>query len=223
LLEIHNIQKTYANKRVLDIDHAVFRPHRRYALMGPNGSGKSTLMRILCGVVEPDEGAIINNNGEAMGYVPQHPYAFAFTVLKNAMMAIDDKKNAEAIALKALEDVGMADKAHQRANKLSGGETQRLALARVLAVKRRILLLDEPTAAADVSGTELIEGAITRYWQQTKCTLIVTTHAPAQALRIADEVLFMHEGRIIEQGDPDVVLRATKNKTVSDFLKHWRI
>ncbi len=223
MLIINNICKTYAQKRVLCIENLSFLPNRRYALMGPNGSGKSTLMRILSGVIKPDEGASIINNSEEIGYVPQHPYAFNSSVLKNVMMAMNNKKAPPAIALKALEEVGMSDKVHQRANKLSGGESQRLALARVLATKRHLLLLDEPTAAADVSGTELIESAIDRYWRNTQCTLIITTHSPAQALRIADEVLFMHEGRIIEQGEPHDVLLKTENKTISDFLKYWRI
>lgn len=223
MLVINKACKTYAQRRVLCIESLSFLPNRRYVLMGPNGSGKSTFMRILSGVIKPDEGASIIKNGIAdYGYVPQHPYAFNSSVLKNVMMAMNNN-TPPAIALKALEEVGIADKAYQRANKLSGGESQRLALARVLVNKRQLLLLDEPTAAADVSGTELIESAIDRYWQLTKCTLIATTHSPAQALRIADEVLFMHEGRIIEKGAPSDILLNTKNEIVSDFLKYWRL
>lgn len=206
---------------MLDIDKADFAPARRYAVMGANGSGKTTLLRILAGILKPDSGSVEIEYGSTIGYVPQHPYAFNFSVLKNVMIARDGVDEADALT--ALRAVGIEDKAQQRANKLSGGETQRLALARVLAVKRRILLLDEPTAAADVSGIDLIEEAIAQYQRETNCTLIVCTHAPAQALRIADELLFMDAGRITGWGSPDEILRNPQNETISAFLKHWRI
>ena len=181
MIRIRNVIKTYAQKRVLDIKTADFLTGRRYVMMGPNGSGKSTLLRILAGVIKPDEGTIEIETGD-IGYVPQHPYAFNFTVLKNVQLALDKSMDSNAVALDALSSVGIVEMAAHRANKLSGGESQRLALARVLAIKRQILLLDEPTAAADVSGIDLIEGAIQRYWEETGCTLIISTHAPAQAL-----------------------------------------
>ena len=223
MIRLTSVRKEYENRRVLDIDEAIFQSGMRYAVMGANGSGKSTLLRVIAGILAPDAGTVEIEPGCDIGYLPQHPYAFGFSVKKNVMIAMRQKVPSEQNAIKALESVGMAERADQSAGKLSGGEAQRLAVARVLTVHRKILLLDEPTAAADVSGTDMIEQAVKEYYVRTDCTQIVCTHSPAQALRMSDIVLFMNEGKIVEQGDSQQVLYSPKTPQVSAFLKHWRI
>ncbi len=179
-------------------------------------------MRIIAGIVKPDAGTVHSDVSD-IGYLPQHPYAFGFTVKKNVQIALPDKAGSEDIALQALRSVGIQARAEQSGSKLSGGEAQRLAIARVLAVNREALLLDEPTAAADVNGTDMIEKAVADYHTRTACTLILSTHFPAQALRMADIVVFMDEGRIVEQGEPQKIMYSPQTPEVNAFLKHWRI
>lgn len=222
MIRIESLRKEYANRCVLDIPSASFASGIRYAIMGANGSGKSTLLRILAGIVKPDTGTVQTDVSD-IGYLPQHPYAFGFSVKKNIQITLPDQEGSEAVAMQALRSVGIQARAEQSGSKLSGGEAQRLAIARVLAVKRDVLLLDEPTAAADVNGTDMIEKAVADYHAQSGCTLILSTHFPAQALRMADIVVFMEDGRIVEQGEPQQILYSPQTPEVNAFLKHWRI
>jgi ABC-type multidrug transport system ATPase subunit len=223
LIRLTSIRKEYADRCVLDIRDACFAPGVRYAVMGANGSGKTTLLRIIAGIVKPDTGRIEFDNQIAIGYLPQRPYSFGFSVKKNIQIALPGKDHTEDTAMCALRSVGMEARASQGGGKLSGGEAQRLAVARVLATERPVLLLDEPTASADVGGTDLIEKAVEDYWERTTCTLIVSTHSPAQAMRMTDIVLFLHEGKIAEMGEPKQVLYEPKTPEVRAFLEHWRI
>ncbi len=223
MIRIISLRKEYADRCVLNIDDAEFQSGIRYAIMGANGSGKSTLLRIIAGIIPPDSGSVVLDEGSEIAYLPQHPYAFGFSVKKNVMIAFKEKKVSDDIAMQALKSVGIEQRAEQSGSKLSGGEAERLAVARVLAVERKMLLMDEPTAAADVNGTDMIEKAIAEYHSKTKCTLIISTHSPAQAMRMADIVLFLHEGRIVEQGEPQEVLHSPQTPQVNAFLKHWRI
>ena len=223
MIELVNITKNYANRLVLDIDQITFEGGKRYALIGVNGSGKTTLLRIIAGIIKPDTGEVKNILADSMGYMPQSPYAFGFTVQKNVEMAIIKSTTTAKQALQALKAVGMADMANARGNKLSGGETQRMALARMIALPRKLLLLDEPTSSADIEGTDQIENTLLRYAADTGCTVILSTHSPAQALRLAEEIVFLDQGEIAEQGTSVNVLKNPQSERAKMFLEHWRI
>ena len=223
MIELVNITKNYANRLVLDIHQITFEGGKRYALIGVNGSGKTTLLRIIAGTIKPDTGEVKNILADSMGYMPQSPYAFGFTVQKNVEMAIIKSTTTAKQALQALKAVGMADMANARGNKLSGGETQRMALARMIALPRKLLLLDEPTSAADIEGTDQIENTLLRYAADTGCTVILSTHSPAQALRLAEEIVFLDQGEIAEQGTSVNVLKNPQSERAKMFLEHWRI
>ena len=110
-----------------------------------------------------------------------------------------------------------------RGDRLSGGEAQRMALARVLVRSYDVLLLDEPTSSTDVRSMDQIETTLKEYVQKTQCTLIFSTHSPAQALRLADEVLYLEKGRLVEQGPAATLFHSPQDERTKAFLKHWSL
>ncbi len=225
MIEITGLKKFYAERCVLNIPALTVASGERLALIGPNGCGKSTLLRLLAGTLKPDEGALSNGDlaRGTIGYLPQKPYAFDMSVLKNVMLALAGESEASQLAMQALERVGLAHLYKARGNRLSGGETQRMALARVLAKPRALLLLDEPTASADILAIDQMERALETYLEQTGCTLVFSSHAPSQALRMSGRVLALDSGLIGELGETQQVLRNPQAKSTRAFLKHWKI
>ena len=223
MIEIIHITKKASERTILNIPNLIFSEGRRYALIGENGSGKTTLLRIMAGILKPDTGRMKNIPMDSMGYMPQSSYAFSFSVQKNVEIALSNSTDTADQALIALKAVGLASLAAVRGNKLSGGETQRMAFARMIAKPRRLILLDEPTSSTDIKGMDQIESLLLRYASQTGCTVIFSTHSPAQALRLAEQVVFLDQGKIAEQGPATRVLKKPQNESTRLFLQHWRI
>lgn len=225
MITLNGITKAYAGRIVLTVEQFTFLHGVKYALIGPNGSGKSTLLRILAGAIEPTAGTVTLENGlrEQIGYMPQQPYAYSFSVLKNVTMALKGVPNAEQLAREALKSVDMLDFLQAKGNRLSGGETQRMALARMIAKPRSLLLLDEPTSATDVSGNDCIEHALTNYCRKTGCALIFSTHSLAQARRLADQVIVLDHGRLVESGTAENVLLHPQSEEARQFIRFWRM
>ena len=138
-------------------------------------------------------------------------------------MMLDIEQERDELALNALEQVGLGSLIHSMGSTLSGGEKQRLGLARVMAVPKEVLLLDEPTSATDIRGTDIVEALLQEWFEQTKGLLIFTTHAPAQALRMADEVIFLEDGKVIETGSPQDLFNHPQEAETQAFLSHWVI
>jgi ABC-type nitrate/sulfonate/bicarbonate transport system ATPase subunit len=155
---------------------------------------------------------------DGMGYMPQNPYAFSFSVLRNVEMALDGEAEREAAAREALRRVGMDALAQASGSKLSGGEAQRMAFARMIAKPRQLLLLDEPTSSTDIKGTDLIEATLLSYLQANACTLIFSTHSPAQALRLAEEVIFWIRGASWSKVRQRACSKPHKTSALSYFL-----
>jgi ABC-type multidrug transport system ATPase subunit len=223
MIILQRITKKAGGRLILDIPKLEFQEGRRYALIGENGSGKTTLLRVMAGILAPDSGKISGLPLPGMGYLPQVPYGFGFSVRRNVEMALQGEKDAPKHAMAAIKAVGLTSLADARGHKLSGGETQRMALARLVAKPRPVLLLDEPTSATDIRGMDLVEALLLRYARQTGCTLIFSTHSPAQALRLAKEVIFLEHGRVVEQGPAARVLKIPQSEATKLFLQHWRI
>ncbi len=223
MIELVGVTKKYGARIILDIPRLSFEEGRRYALIGVNGSGKTTLLRLLAGTLLPDSGEIRHIPCDDMGYMPQSPYAFSFSVQKNVEIALSNYPNPESLARKALQAVGMGSLAHARGNRLSGGETQRMAFARMIARPRKLLLLDEPTSSTDIRGTDQIEKTMLRYAAETGCTVILSTHSPAQALRLAEQVVYLDQGKVIENGPAESLLHAPQDESTRLFLQHWKI
>lgn len=217
-----SLTKRYGDRTVLEIDNLLLEKGRRYALIGANGSGKSTLLRIVAGTLEPSEGSI-DTTAISIGYMPQKPYIFGFTVFKNVAIAASSNSsgNTEARTINALKAVEMQDFKDEYGESLSGGEAQRVAFARVLAGDHDLLLLDEPTSAMDIEGTAFIGTLIDYYCEKTGCTVVFTTHAPSQALGIADELIFLHKGSVAETGPCEEVLKHPNSEAAQKFLSYW--
>lgn len=169
------------------------------AVMGPNGAGKSLLMRLLHGLIAPDAGSIDWNGTPAQRATPRQAMVFQKPVLLRrsvrANLEFVCKDRARTAAL--LDHVGLTAQANRPARKLSGGEAQRLALARALATDPEILFLDEPTASLDPASTALIERSAIAASARGVRVLFVT-HDAGQARRVADDVVFLHKGRVAE-------------------------
>lgn len=223
MIRLNEVKKYYSGRCVLDIGELTVARGEKLALIGPNGCGKSTLLRLLAGTIRPDAGKILAGGlarGE-IGYLPQKPYAFDLSVLKNVELALSGERDAKRLAMEALELVGLTPLAGARGNRLSGGETQRMALARILARPRALLLLDEPTASADILAIDQIECALMNYVERTGCTLIFSSHAPLQAKRLSARVLALDSGTIGELGETAQVLEHPAAESTRAFLKHW--
>lgn len=223
MIALRDVVQQFGGRVVLEIPGLQFLPGRRYGLIGENGSGKTTLIRMLAGTSRPTSGIIEGLQGKKVGYLPQSPYAFSFSVLENVAMALDGRKDAKELAQKALVAVGMESLVEARGERLSGGEAQRMALARVLVRSYDVLLLDEPTSSTDVRSMDLIETTLKEYVEKTQCTLIFSTHSPAQALRLADEVLYLEKGRLVEQGPAQELFHSPEDERTKAFLRHWSL
>ena len=211
------IRKTYGKRTVLDVPSLTLRPGRICAVIGANGSGKSTLVRILAGVLRSDSGARALPELLSVGYMPQKSYPFRMSVLKNVMLTGHDREKALAL----LEELGIRDLAAQRASRLSGGETARMALARLLMTKHDVLLLDEPTASMDMESTILTEKRLVRECRENDCAVLLVTHSLQQARRIADDAIFLSKGRLIEQGAAERVLYMPNRPETRQFLNFF--
>mgnify|MGYP000860856869 CR=1 FL=1 len=224
MIELKDILVKTKGRVILDVPSLIFKNGKRYGIIGENGSGKTTLLRVLMGTLQPSQGSIeglkLNNN---VGYLPQSPYAFSFSVIRNVSMTLENLQNRDEVAISALEKVGLGSLIEAKGNNLSGGEKQRLGLARVLAVPKEVLLLDEPTSATDIRGMDLIEALLQQWFEQTRGLLIFTTHAPAQALRLADEIIFLEKGRVVETGTPEILFNNPQKPETQAFLSHWSI
>ena len=225
MITLTNIRHCYASRCVLDIPALKIAQGERIALIGPNGSGKSTLLRLLTGTLQPTAGTVsLEGLGrDDVAYLPQKPYAFDRSVEQNILLALDHLPERERLAKRALERVGLLHMKKARGNRLSGGELQRMALARVIARPHTLLLLDEPTASADIQAIDQMERALQDYCTKTNCTLIFSSHAPSQAQRLSTRTLALSEGKIAEDGETARVLQAPQDESTRIFLQHWRI
>lgn len=217
-MKISAFSKTYDGANVLDFPGAELQPGRIYAVIGPNGSGKSTFAKILAGVVKADqEGACLK--ATSVGYLPQKNYAFRMSTKANLLLNGKD----EARANRLMDAIQIRHLANKRADRLSGGETARMALARLMMKHYETVILDEPTAAMDMESTSLSEDLIVKYVQETGCTLILVTHSLQQARRIADEVMYFHKGRLLESGPKESVLYAPLQSETRQFLEFYGV
>lgn len=224
LLEIENLKKSFEDLDVLhDISLGV-EEGEVVAIIGPSGSGKSTLLRCCTGLEQADSGTIHYEG--SYGLVFQNFNLFPhYSVLKNIMDAPisvqkQSKKEAEKEARRLLEKMGLGDKVDAYPCQLSGGQQQRVAIARALALKPSILFFDEPTSALDPELTGEILKVI-RELAEEKMTMVIVTHEMSFARDVADRVIFMDGGYIIEQGDPKEVIEHPKEERTRQFLARF--
>lgn len=237
VVEIRDLHKNYGPLEVLKgIDLTVHRGEK-VVVLGPSGSGKSTMLRCINALEDADSGCIkvagqeitdrkvnINKVREHLGMVFQRFNLWPHkTVIENVMLGQmvvsgKSKEAAQKRALETLERVGLTDKADQYPVRLSGGQQQRVAIARTLAMDPKVILFDEPTSALDpeLVGEVL---AVMKSLADDGMTMIVVTHEITFAREVADRVIFMDGGVIVEQGSPEEVLVNPKEARTRAFLK----
>ena len=217
-MKIGAFSKTFEGRTVLDFPGMDLQPGKIYAIIGANGSGKSTFAKILTGVQKADQkGSWLE--GGTVGYSPQKSYGFRMTTRANILLNGTDTARAEEL-MEYLQIQHLADK---RGDKLSGGETARMAMARLMMKAYDLVILDEPTAAMDKETTLLSEHLIQDYVRRTGCAVILVTHSLQQARRIADEVLYFHKGRLLEQGPSATMLYTPARGETKQFLEFYGI
>lgn len=235
-VKIKNLHKYFDDLEVLRGVDLTVEEKEVVCVIGPSGSGKSTFLRCINALEEATDGTIIVDNieitdpkvninkaRENIGMVFQQFNLFPnMTVKKNVMMAPIDrrkmtKEQAEKKALDLLNRVGLADKADDYPASLSGGQQQRVAIARALAMEPDLMLFDEPTSALDPEMVgEVLE--IMKELARDGMTMIVVTHEMGFAKEVADRVIFMDGGVIVEEGSPEEVFGAPKERRTIDFL-----
>jgi len=217
-MKISAFSKTYSGRTVLDFPGMEMVPGKIYAVIGANGSGKSTFAKILAGILPADRRGK-QLEGASVGYMPQKNYAFRMTTKANILLNGKDKAKAEelmdAIQIRHLEN--------KRADRLSGGETARMALVRLMMKRYDIAVLDEPTAAMDMETTLLSEQLIVKYVRETGCSLVLVTHSLQQARRIADEVWYFHKGKLLESGLKERLLYEPVMEETKQFLEFYGV
>ena len=200
------LKKTFQGQVVLDIPSIEITDGSIVAICGQNGSGKSTLAKILAGIEKPDtavsSGALPHSASAkcTVGYLPQQSYAFHMSVRSNILLNKDPKKTAQENAAQAealLQKIGLENMAKKNAKKLSGGETQKMALARLLMKPYDLLILDEPTASMDTASLPTAEALIRDYQSHTGCTILIITHSPEQAQRLTSQIIRLEGGKLV--------------------------
>jgi len=192
-------------------------------ILGANGAGKSVLMRLMHGLLAPTEGRISWSSEDPRRHqamVFQRPVMLRRSALANVAYALKLAGVADAnrCAMAALEEVGLAHLAHRSARVLSGGEQQRLALARAWALHPEVLFLDEPTASLDPTATREIESLI-RAFDAAGTKVVMATHNLGQARRLGDEVLFLHQGRLVERAQVGQFFAKPASAEAAAFIK----
>jgi len=239
LLEVQGIRKIFHDIEVLKgVDLAIY-PGQVVCIIGPSGSGKSTLLRTMNRLEEPSAGQIFFRGQPTLGasikahevrrdigMVFQSFHLFANkTVLENCTLGPIQVKGmnpieAKKTALAVLEQVGMQSFADRPSNALSGGQKQRVAIARALAMKPDLVLFDEPTSALDPENVGDVLDVMKQLAEQGM-TMVVVTHEMAFARAVADHVVMMDEGQIIEQGPPEDVLVHPQHERTIQFLNRF--
>ena len=217
-MKISAFSKTYEGRKVLDFPGMEPEPGKIYAVIGANGSGKSTFAKILAGILTADKKGKHISSGN-IGYMPQKNYAYRMSTKANILLNGKEESRANAL----MDAIQIRHLENKRADKLSGGETARMALVRLMMKRYDLVLLDEPTAAMDMETTLLSEKLIVDYVKETNCSLILVTHSLQQARRISDEIWYFHKGELLESGSKELVLNNPQKVETKQFLEFYGV
>jgi putative spermidine/putrescine transport system ATP-binding protein/putrescine transport system ATP-binding protein len=232
VLELRQVSKRFGDApAVLDVSFAV-QSGQILALLGPSGCGKTTTLRMIAGFVAPDQGSIeiggrdmrdVRPHERNVGLVFQDYALFPhLTVEQNIAYGLRQRGDArdaitrrvsEMLALVHLEGFGA-----RRPAGLSGGQQQRVALARAMAVTPAVMLLDEPLSALDAKLRQELRFELKQILQVARCTTLIVTHDQEEAMSLADEIIVMDHGRILQQGDAAAIYHAPQTRTVAEFI-----
>ncbi|MCI6172041.1 MAG: amino acid ABC transporter ATP-binding protein [Selenomonas bovis] len=235
MIDIENLHKSFGDAHILKGIDLHIKEKEVVVIIGPSGSGKSTLLRCINYLERPTSGTVsvdgiilgseanINDVRKEVGMVFQRFNLFPhMTVLANIMLAPMKvrrvpKEETEERARKLLARVGLADKAESYPQQLSGGQQQRVAIARALAMKPKVMLFDEPTSALDPEMVgEVLD--VMKSLAKEGMTMVIVTHEMGFAREVGDRVLFVDDGRILEQGTPEAVFEHPQEERTKNFL-----
>ena len=237
LIQVQNLTKTFGGSvHALNGVSTDIKKGEVVCVFGPSGSGKSTFLRCLNRLEDPTDGRIIfagedlmdpktdiDMHRQKMGMVFQHFNLFPhMSILKNMTIAPmklqkRGKDEAEGQAMKLLERVGLADRANAYPSQLSGGQKQRIAIVRALCMNPEVMLFDEPTSALDPEMVGEVLNVM-RDLAKEHMTMVVVTHEMGFAREVSDRVIFMAEGKIVEEGTPEEIFTAPKTERLQSFL-----
>lgn len=237
LIHVQNLTKTFGGSvHALNGVSTDIKKGEVVCVIGPSGSGKSTFLRCLNRLEDPTDGRIIfagedlmdpktdiDMHRQKMGMVFQHFNLFPhMSILKNMTIAPmklqkRGKDEAEGQAMKLLERVGLADRANAYPSQLSGGQKQRIAIVRALCMNPEVMLFDEPTSALDPEMVGEVLNVM-RDLAKEHMTMVVVTHEMGFAREVSDRVIFMAEGKIVEEGTPEEIFTAPKTERLQSFL-----
>ncbi|MCI8415357.1 MAG: amino acid ABC transporter ATP-binding protein [Ruminiclostridium sp.] len=236
MIDVKGLYKSFGDHEVLHDLNEHIHPGEKVVIIGPSGSGKSTFLRCLNLLEEPTQGTItfqdqvitdpkadINLIRRQMGMVFQHFNLFPnMTIRKNITLApvrtgLMKQEEADKTATELLQRVGLADKADAYPGQLSGGQKQRIAIVRALAMKPKLMLFDEPTSALDPEMVgEVLD--VMKQLAEEGMTMVVVTHEMGFAREVGDRVLFMADGKIVEQNTPELLFGAPREERTQSFL-----
>lgn len=216
-ISIENLTKAYGKRIVLDIDSLSFISGKLYAIVGSNGAGKTTLLKIIAGLEHKTEGSITYNESplnkhllKNVTYMSQRPYMLRTSVFNNIAYPLKIRKYPKKIIENRVHEImvelELTDLKDQMATSLSGGESQKVALARALVFEAELLLLDEPTSNINPNAIELIEKVILKRYQEKHMTTIIITHNMKQAKRLCDQMVVIEKGKVKENKNVNHVI-----------------
>lgn len=232
--QLDQVTKTYLHRQTLHIERLDVRRGEILAIVGPSGAGKSTLLRLLNFLEPPTTGRIqfLDTTFDAAHPMPllrqrqvttvfQRPILLRRSVLANVRygLRLRGLSDSSALVETVLAQVGLRALAHQAARTLSGGEAQRVSLARAMVLQPDVLLLDEPTANLDPYNVGLIEGIVRTLNREQGTTLVLVTHNVFQARRLADRVAFLLDGRIVEIADTETFFESAQDPRTRAFVR----
>ncbi|MBO7419552.1 MAG: amino acid ABC transporter ATP-binding protein [Spirochaetaceae bacterium] len=237
MIEVNNLVKNFGTLPVIRSVSTTINKNERVVIIGPSGSGKSTFLRCLNLLEKPDSGNIffegtnltdkktdIDRLRQKMGMVFQHFNLFPhLSVLQNITLApltlkLKTKEEANDEAMQLLDMVDLADKADAYPSTLSGGQKQRIAIVRALAMNPDVMLFDEPTSALDPEMVNEVLNVMEKL-AHDGMTMVVVTHEMGFAREVADRLVFMYEGKFLEEGSPEEIFSSPKNERTAQFLQ----
>jgi tungstate transport system ATP-binding protein len=211
ILKLGPMHFSYNGTTILDLPRLELQAGRIYALTGPNGAGKTTLLKLLGGLIVPSQtefspkADVWSASVREIGMVLQHPYLFNFSVFENIALPLRLQKRPKAEIRQRVdsltERLNLSHLCLRSRHELSGGEIQRIALARALATDPHILLLDEPLANVDLSSQQIIEALLVELNREKQVTIIFSSHDHALAKRLAHRIIHLCQGRLVENLD----------------------
>ena len=215
-IRVENLTKEFDGRKVLDNISFTVEQGEVLSIVGFSGSGKSTILKLLCGLLTPDSGAINIADGD-IAMVFQYSALFdSLNVFDNISFALQERKEfrnkytkeeLKELVKKSLNTVGLADIEDKFPHELSGGMQKRVSLARAIITKPQFILYDEPTAGLDPVASTVIEDYILRLREETKATSIVVTHQMSTITRCSDKVIMLYDGQIVFRGTPQDLLK----------------